>query len=149
VELSAGYSVDLETAPPGSKTPDGTPYTHVQKNIVINHLSVVGRARAEGARARVDAKPRKEAVAMSATITIEGVEYDVDPAVARQFTALEADRDSRRSVQRADADFRRSVRARSSLERTAEAVGLGQCDSMSDREVKVAIIERLSGSRIP
>src|SRR5262249_47537299 len=34
VELSAGYSVDLEKAPPGSKTPDGTPYTHVQRNIV-------------------------------------------------------------------------------------------------------------------
>ena len=55
VELSAGYHRDL-VAEPGV-APDGTPYTHVMRNIRVNHLAQVKAARAGRlARAALDSR---------------------------------------------------------------------------------------------
>lgn len=49
-ELSAGYSCTLDWTP--GETPEGEAYDAVQRNIKINHLAVVDRARA-GSQARI------------------------------------------------------------------------------------------------
>lgn len=49
-ELSAGYSCDVIAE--DGVAPDGTPYSHRQKNIRINHLALVDHARA-GSKARI------------------------------------------------------------------------------------------------
>lgn len=57
VELSAGYTAEYEESP--GVTPDGEEYDFVQREIRINHVAVVDRARA-GAGARVfDHTPEK------------------------------------------------------------------------------------------
>lgn len=53
-ELSLGYSLDTEES---SGVYQGEPYDYVQKNIEINHLALVGEARAGGAaRLNIDGK---------------------------------------------------------------------------------------------
>lgn len=49
-ELSAGYSCEIVAQ--DGVAPDGTPYSHVQKDIRINHLAIVENARA-GKEARI------------------------------------------------------------------------------------------------
>lgn len=50
-ELSAGYNSEIEFV--DGVAPDGTPYQAVQRNIRINHLALVDRARA-GSKARIE-----------------------------------------------------------------------------------------------
>lgn len=59
-ELSAGYSCDIEKK--DGVAPCGTPYSHVQKNIRINHLAIVDQARA-GSKARLGDQSHKWGIA--------------------------------------------------------------------------------------
>ncbi len=49
-ELSVGYTADIVWQ--DGTTPDGTPYHAIQKNIIANHVAIVGRGRA-GHEARI------------------------------------------------------------------------------------------------
>ena len=146
VELSAGYVVNLDEQP--GVTPDGQRYDAIQRAIRVNHLSVVSKARAAGAAARVDSASKKENT--MASVRIDSEDFEVPAEVARHVAALESERDSRRAVVRRDADFTSAVRRRVALERVgAEVLKNDRFDSMSDNQIRVALINALGSTPIP
>lgn len=144
-QLSMGYHVDVEEDP--GVAPDGTPYTHRQTNIRANHLSVVAKARAAGAVARVDsATPRKDKMA---TVRIDSTDYDLPEEVANHIARLEARHDAGITEVRFDAaEFGQAVRARAALERSAVEHGV-RCDGLDDASLMHAVISKLSHNPIP
>ncbi|BAM68834.1 putative head protein [Edwardsiella phage MSW-3] len=95
-ELSAGYTASYDYEP--GETPEGEPYDYIQRDIKINHVAIVGRARA-GRNARIlDHKP--EGTRMPVMITTDsGRSVDVaDPnnaqVVADAFDRAVAAKDS-------------------------------------------------------
>ncbi|MBR2140298.1 MAG: DUF2213 domain-containing protein [Phascolarctobacterium sp.] len=96
-ELSLGYRVELEENP--GIAPDGQPYDAIQRNIRVNHLAVVDKARA-GMKARLnldgDEIHESEEIQMS-KIKIDSVEFEVADAVAAHINALTARADSAES----------------------------------------------------
>lgn len=96
-ELSLGYRVELEETP--GIAPDGQPYDAIQRNIRVNHLAVVDKARA-GMKARLnldgDEIHESEEIQMS-KIKIDSVEFEVADAVAAHINALTARADSAES----------------------------------------------------
>jgi len=105
-EVSCGYKADLEFSP--GTTPDGEKYDAIQTNIRYNHVALVRRGRA-GPKARLilddasailddgeinldeivfndESKQRKKEGVMP-KIKLDGLEYEVDPALAQSFKA--------------------------------------------------------------
>lgn len=96
-ELSAGYVCDLDFTP--GVTADGQAFDAQQKNIRINHLALVDRARA-GSKARigdgawgatpiVDATPEKETPMTLKTVTVDGIPVEVTDQGATVITTLQ------------------------------------------------------------
>jgi hypothetical protein len=96
-ELSAGYNCDLDWTP--GKTADGQPYDAIQRNIKINHLALVDRARA-GSQARIgdgawgaspthDATPHKEPTMTLKTVTVDGIPIEVTDQGATVISTLQ------------------------------------------------------------
>lgn len=84
-ELSAGYTCDLDFTP--GVTADGQAFDAQQKNIKINHLALVDRARA-GSKARIgdgawgavpmdEATPEKDPPMTLKTVTVDGIPVEV------------------------------------------------------------------------
>ena len=73
VELSAGYLA--EYVPESGTTDSGEKYEFVQRNIRINHVALVSRARAGNAARLYDEKPQE--AAMSVTVTLDGASIEV------------------------------------------------------------------------
>ena len=90
-ELSLGYKLDLV---PEIGEYKGQAYDHVQKNIRINHLAIVQRARAGSiARLNVDGDEEinndKETKPTMSKLTLDnGIEYDAVPEVIAAFKDL-------------------------------------------------------------
>lgn len=93
-ELSLGYRCDLEETP--GVTANGEHYDAIQRNIRINHLAVVKKARA-GMKARLNCDGDecfpvddevKETQKMS-KFRIDGMEYELQDSVINHITALE------------------------------------------------------------
>lgn len=84
-ELSVGYRLDYEPTP--GKTPDGHEYDGIQRNIMVNHLSVVPGGRA-GREARLnldgdeifDNEEEKKTMGLP-KIRLDGIEYEAAPEV--------------------------------------------------------------------
>jgi uncharacterized protein len=96
-ELSAGYTCELDFTP--GVTADGQQFDAQQKNIKINHLALVDRARA-GSKARigdgawgatpiVDATPEKETPMTLKTVTVDGIPVEVTDQGATVITTLQ------------------------------------------------------------
>ena len=100
-ELSAGYTALYDESP--GVAPCGTPYQFVQRDITINHVAVVDRARA-GRTARIF---DKEGIKMK-KLKIGDSEFEVPVAVADHIAQLTKDKD--------DAEAGRDV-AQSELEK--------------------------------
>lgn len=83
-ELSAGYTCELDFTP--GVTADGQAFDAQQKNIRINHLALVDRARA-GSKARIgdawgatpmdEATPEKDPPMTLKTVTVDGIPVEV------------------------------------------------------------------------
>lgn len=87
VELSNGYTSDIEWK--SGISPDGVQYDAIQKNIKGNHIAFVDRGRC-GAACRVsDSQPKVEEEPTMATITIDGVEYEVSDQAKQAVTKLQ------------------------------------------------------------
>lgn len=108
IELSCGYKCEIT---PEQGEYNGEAYTHRQQNIRYNHVALVGRGRAgpkvrlrldsnsdfEKAQQIQDAEPiihkkddmEKEANSKMSKLSIEGSDYDVDPAVASSYGDLQ------------------------------------------------------------
>lgn len=94
-ELSLGYRCDLEETP--GVTANGEHYDAIQRNIRINHLAVVKKARA-GMKARLNCDgdeyfpiddEEKETQKMS-KYRIDGMEYELQDSVINHISALES-----------------------------------------------------------
>lgn len=166
-ELSLGYLMDFDPTP--GTTPDGTRYDGVQRNVRINHVALVAKARAgERASLRLDSEgnalPQTDNQSMKIEV-INGIEYEVgspahreasqrrdaaDKACRDEVTKLTGERDAaiaRASAaeQRFDAEvkgFGARVAARVRLEKQASEHGV-KCDGMSDDAIKRAVISKL------
>lgn len=83
-ELSLGYRLDVEEQ--AGVTPEGERYTHVQRNIMINHLSVVDNARA-GRQARLNMdgdeiyEDESEVKKPMPKINLDGIDYEASQEV--------------------------------------------------------------------
>ena len=105
-QLSCGYTCDLEKADDGANHM-GMPYDYIQRNIRLNHVAIVDRARAgDAARIRLDSSDA-ELVEMEGTmkkIVLEGnVEFQVDEKVAEHLTKVTARADAAEAKVKADA----------------------------------------------
>jgi hypothetical protein len=95
-ELSLGYYLDLEPAPPGSEY-DGKIFTHVQRNIRYNHLAITDSARlgpdlridSMDAEVDSDSNLKPETNMSTKKINVDSVEYDVPVQVAVAFAKTE------------------------------------------------------------
>lgn len=100
-ELSAGYSCTLDWTP--GTTPEGEAFDAVQRNIRINHLAVVDRARA-GSQARIgddaktwgvspvlsqDGKERPMGDKPLKTVTVDGLSIEVTDQGAQVIAKLQ------------------------------------------------------------
>lgn len=92
-EISCGYSCELEES---VGTFDGEDYTHIQRNIKYNHVAIVNRGRAgRDVRLRFDNDENvgvqlieKESNNMSIKVTLDGLQYDAAPEVAKHIDSL-------------------------------------------------------------
>lgn len=114
-EVSAGYRVDYDPTP--GVTPDGESYDGIQRNIRVNHIAVVSKARAgREARLLLDSCDRNDAVAdieppsnspviSMARITLDGldIELPADAAGAVQSFVKETGRAQAELQQKLDA----------------------------------------------
>ena len=114
-EVSAGYRVDYDPTP--GVTPNGESYDGIQRNIKVNHIALVARARAgREARLLLDSCDRNDAVAdieppsnspvsLMARITLDGldIELPADAAGAVQSFVKETGRTQAELQQKLDA----------------------------------------------
>lgn len=96
-QLSLGYSCKCDETP--GVHPQYGAYDAIQRDIRINHLSVVRSARA-GAIARlnidgneeiIDFPTTQEQQTMTVKVNLDGLEYDAAPEVSRELDKLRAD----------------------------------------------------------
>lgn len=135
-ELSAGYTAVYDGTP--GITPEGEPYDYMQRDIKINHVAIVDRARA-GASARVFDNDPTGGNTMPVLITTDsGRSVDVaDPANA-QVVADAFDRLLKRATTAEDSVQRIQAVADGAKEDLAKAVLLSSDSAISDRVAQIA-----------
>jgi len=101
-QLSAGYTAEYDNTP--GKTEDGQPYEFIQRDIKINHVAVVDKARA-GAMARIlDKQPEITMIKVMldngrAVEMEDAAAAQVEDSIARLTTAAQTSKDSAEEVQ--------------------------------------------------
>lgn len=167
-QLSLGYKVDLDETP-GEW--NGQKYDAIQRNIVVNHLSVVKSGRAGVARLNIDGneEPFNETKTMPKIKLDNGIEYEAAPEViaaldgvrgdnarlkltvdahAPAVARLEAERDGLKAkldampAELAKAAAQGRIDAAARIELEKVATGFKvDCKGKTDREVKEAVIK--------
>lgn len=152
--LSLGYRVDIEETP--GTTPDGQQYDAIQRNIRINHLAVVDRARA-GAKARLnlDGDEIIEGVEKM-KIKIDSVDFEVDEKIANYVSSLQSKEENARvkldtantelksvkeqnTALKADADTLKAKADAMTAERDALKAKVDAADAEKEKAVKDAV----------
>ncbi|WP_304095320.1 DUF2213 domain-containing protein [Phascolarctobacterium succinatutens] len=153
--LSLGYRVDVEETP--GTTPDGQQYDAIQRNIRINHLAVVDRARA-GAKARLnlDGDEIIEGVETKMKIKIDSVDFEVDEKIANYVNSLQSKEENARvkldtantelktvkeqnTALKADADTLKAKADAMTAERDALKAKVDAADAEKEKAVKEAV----------
>nr|DAU89148.1 MAG TPA: protein of unknown function (DUF2213) [Caudoviricetes sp.] len=153
--LSLGYRVDLEETP--GTTPDGQQYDAIQRNIRINHLAVVDRARA-GAKARLnlDGDEIIEGVETKMKIKIDSVDFEVDEKIANYVNSLQNKEENARvkldtantelksvkeqnTALKADADDKKAKLDAMTAERDGLKAKVDAADAEKEKAVKEAV----------
>ena len=153
--LSLGYRVDIEEAP--GTTPDGQQYDVIQRNIRINHLAVVDRARA-GAKARLnlDGDEIIEGVETKMKIKIDSVDFEVDEKIANYVNSLQSKEENARvkldtantelasvkeqnTALKADADDKKAKLDAMTAERDGLKAKVDAADAEKEKAVKEAV----------
>lgn len=153
--LSLGYRVDIEETP--GTTPDGQQYDAIQRNIRINHLAVVDRARA-GAKARLnlDGDEIIEGVETKMKIKIDSVDFEVDEKIANYVNSLQSKEENARvkldtantelktvkeqnTALKADADALKAKADAMTAERDALKAKVDAADAEKEKAVKEAV----------
>lgn len=90
-ELSMGYTMDLDIVDSTQhETPDGEPYDAIQRNLRMNHLALVSRARG-GSQLRLgDDKPEDSSMSdvKLTTVTVDGLSVETTDAGAQAISKL-------------------------------------------------------------
>ena len=153
--LSLGYRVDIEET--SGTTPDGQQYDAIQRNIRINHLAVVDRARA-GAKARLnlDGDEIIEGVETKMKIKIDSVDFEVDEKIANYVNSLQNKEENARvkldtantelktvkeqnTTLKADADALKAKADAMTAERDALKAKVDAADAEKEKAVKEAV----------
>ena len=93
-EISVGYNIRLDETP---GVWNGQPYDAIQRDLEVNHISIVPKGRAGIARFNLDSDDAViftsgEKMADQTKIRLDnGIEYDADPEVAVEFEKLRKD----------------------------------------------------------
>lgn len=164
-QISCGYVCDLEMK---SGEYRGQKFDAIQRNIRGNHVAVVDTGRAgPDVCVRMDALPDEEKEKVMFKVRIDGVDYECTEAMAQAFAKYDAERASvaarcdvaekalaTEKAARLDAEdpakFQARVAARVALEKTAGAVLAGmKFDGLTDRAIKLAVIEKLGKAMDP
>lgn len=139
--LSLGYRVDLEET--SGTTPDGQQYDAIQRNIRINHLAVVDRARA-GAKARLnlDGDEIIEGVEMKMKIKIDSVDFEVDEKIANYVNSLQSKEENARvKLDTANTELKTVKEQNTTLKADADALKakVDAADAEKEKAVKEAV----------
>jgi hypothetical protein len=84
-ELSMGYTMDLEVA--DGESPEGEKYEAIQRNLRMNHLALVSRARGGSELRLGDRKPEENSMELK-TITVDGFSVETTEAGAQAISKL-------------------------------------------------------------
>lgn len=166
-ELSCGYRLDLEDSP-GTDPVSGEPYDYIQRNIRMNHLSVVRSARAGNqARLNIDGNEEFEGgkqmklgnvefnVSAEAEAEINKIIQRADAAESKtkevqatadkeqaRADALQAKADGHAAeVEQARKDAIESEKERINVVAKAKTLNVDAKDEMSIKDLKVAVIK--------
>ena len=139
--LSLGYRVDVEETP--GTTPDGQQYDAIQRNIRINHLAVVDRARA-GAKARLnlDGDEIIEGVETKMKIKIDSVDFEVDEKIANYVNSLQnKEENARVKLDTANTELKTVKEQNTVLKADADALKaqVDAADAEKEKAVKEAV----------
>lgn len=135
-ELSAGYTAVYDDAP--GTTPDGDKYDYVQREIRINHVAIVDRARA-GANARVFDNETTGGNTMPVLITTDtGRSIDVADSANAQLVADAFDRLLKRATTAEDSAQKIQAVADSAKEELAKSVLLSSDTAIASRVAAIA-----------
>ena len=145
--LSLGYRVDVEETP--GTTPDGQQYDAIQRNIRINHLAVVDRARA-GAKARLnlDGDEIIEGVEMKMKIKIDSVDFEVDEKIANYVNSLQSKEENARvKLDTANTELKTVKEQNTTLKADADALK-AKADAMTaERDALKAKVDAMTAER--
>lgn len=141
--LSLGYRVDIEET--SGTTPDGQQYDAIQRNIRINHLAVVDRARA-GAKARLtlDGDEIIEGVETKMKIKIDSVDFEVDEKIANYVNSLQnKEENARVKLDTANTELKTVKEQNTTLKADADALK-AKADAMTaERDALKAKVDAL------
>ena len=133
-ELSAGYSARYDKE---SGTYDGVQYDYVQRNLKVNHVAVVDRARA-GREARIFDQEGK--TNMSHFVTLDGESMEVADAASKKFI--------QKAIDSKDAQIKslmESVKdAEAEKEKAEAAKDMEEEEKEKEKEAKDAALSELS-----
>lgn len=87
-ELSMGYTMTLDMSP--GETADGQKYDAVQKDLRMNHLAIVARARG-GSELRLGDDTMEDCTVQTKTITVDGIPVETNDAGAQVIAKLQKD----------------------------------------------------------
>ncbi len=171
-DISLGYKIDIDPTP---GTFNGQAYDAVQRNLRMNHAAIVPSGRAGNSRLRLDDdqnqidddEERNDSMEL-VVVRIDGIEYKVPPQVAKAMEkhdaalasanaradSAEAARDTATSetakakaeIDKARADAVQVVKARMDLESSATKAGVEFKADASDRDIRVAVIQKVRGA---
>jgi len=149
VQLSAGYEADF--VPERGTTTDGQPYEFVQRNIRINHVALVKRARA-GAQARLHDNSPTIGGNMPRVILDDGTGVEVaDDATATlissRITALQAKvSDAESKAEKAEMNMEKTKAEKDEIEEKLEEAKKASSDAAIAERVK-AVSSTLESAR--
>jgi hypothetical protein len=87
-ELSMGYTMTLDATP--GTTPDGQDYDAVQRDLRMNHLALVARARG-GSQLKLGDATTEDCEMQTKTITVDGIPVETNDAGAQVIAKLQKD----------------------------------------------------------
>lgn len=114
-ELSMGYTAEIEIA--DGTTPDGERYDAIQRNLRMNHLAVVAKARG-GSELRIGDTRNHGAVDMAdaiktRTVLVDGLPIETTDAGAQAIEKLQGQvKDAEQKVQAAEAEHNKTIEAK-------------------------------------
>ena len=143
-ELSMGYTMELEVV--DGTTPDGQQYDAIQKNLRMNHLALVSRARG-GSELRLGDKTL-EVSNMSdtklTTVTVDGLSVETTDAGAQAISKLQTElADARKELSKTENTHKETLTAKD----TELALKDAKIDELTGKQLSDADLDKRVNAR--